>query len=75
MAYSGVRRWAMSARVHISLFNLIVEVESDFKYPDQMQDMSNRAMSLFQGAIEFCKTNNLDIRTQDVDDLIDEDDD
>ncbi len=29
----------MSARVHISLFNLIVEVESDFKYPDQMQDM------------------------------------
>ncbi len=67
--------WAMSARVHISLFNLIVEVESDFKYPDQMQDMSNRAMSLFQGAIEFCKANNLDIRTQDVDDFIDEDDD
>jgi len=30
----------MSARVHISLFNLIVEVESDFKYPDQMQDSS-----------------------------------
>ena len=65
----------MSARVHISLFNLIVEVESDFKYPDQMQDMSNRAMALFMGAIEFCKANNLDIRTQDVDDLIDEDDD
>ncbi len=58
----------MSARVHISLFNLIVEVESDFKYPDQMQDMSNRAMALFMGAIEFCKANNLDIRTDDVDD-------
>ena len=38
----------MSARIHISLFNLIVEVESEFKYPDQMQDMSNRAMGLLQ---------------------------
>lgn len=63
----------MSARVHMSLFNLIIEVESDFKYPDQMQDMSNRAMGLFMGAIEFCKANNLDIRTDDVDDFIDED--
>lgn len=64
----------MSARIHISLFNLIVEVESEFKYPDQMQDMSNRAMGLFTGAIEFCKANNLDIRTDDVDDFIDEED-
>ena len=63
----------MSARVHISLFNLIVEVESDFKYPDQMQDMSTRAMHLFMGAIEFCKANNLDIRSDDVDDFIEED--
>jgi hypothetical protein len=65
----------MSARVHISLFNLIVEVESDFKYPDQMQDMSNRAMGLFMGAIEFCKANNLDIRSDDVDDFIEDGDD
>ena len=64
----------MSARVHISLFNLIVEVESEFKYPDQMQDMSNRAMQLFMGAIEFCKANNLDIRSDDVDDFIEDGD-
>ena len=65
----------MSARVHISLFNLIIEVESDFKYPDQMQGMSNRAMGLFMGAIEFCKANNLDIRSEDVEDFIEDGDD
>ena len=65
----------MSARVHISLYNLIVEVESEFKYPDQMHDMSNRAMGLFMGAIEFCKANNLDIRSDDVDDFIEDGDD
>jgi hypothetical protein len=32
-------------------------------------------MALFMGAIEFCKANNLDIRTDDVDDFIDEDED
>jgi hypothetical protein len=64
----------MSAKVHISLFNLIVEVESDSKYPDQISDMSNRAIGLFMGAIEFCKANNLDIRSDDVDDYIDEED-
>ena len=63
----------MAARVHISLYNLIVEVESDFKYPDELMDMSNRAIGLFMGAIEFCKANNLDIRTDDVDDFIEED--
>lgn len=62
------------ARVHISLFNLIIELESDYKYPDQMQDMSNRAMSLFTGAIDYCKENNLDIRSEDIEDYIDEDD-
>lgn len=64
----------MAARVHISLFNLIVEVEADHKYPDEMVDLSNRAMQMFTGAIEFCKHNNLDIRTDDVDEFIEEDD-
>lgn len=63
----------MAARVHISLYNLIIEVESDFKYPDEMLDISNRAIGLFMGAIEFCKEHNLDIRTDDVDDFIEED--
>ena len=64
----------MAARVHISLFNLIVVVESDSKYPDQMLDMSNRAMHMFMTAIEFCRDNNLDIRSSDIDDFIEEDD-
>lgn len=62
------------ARIHLSLFNLIIEVESDHMYPDQMQDMTNRALGLFVGALEVCKNNNLDIRTDDVDDFIEEDD-
>ena len=62
------------ARVHLSLFNLIIEVESDHIYPDQMQDMTNRALGLFVGALEVCKQNNLDIRFDDVDDYIEEDD-
>lgn len=62
------------ARVHLSLFNLIIEIESDAIYPDQMHDMTNRALGLFVGALEVCKANNLDIRTDDVDDYIEEDD-
>lgn len=62
------------ARVHLSLYNLIIECESDFQYPDQMQDMTNRALGLFVGALEVCKANNLDIRIADIDDLIEEDD-
>lgn len=61
------------ARVHISLFNLIVEIEADFQYPDMVQDLNNRAMASFLGAMEYCKNNNLDIRSNDFD-LEDEED-
>jgi len=49
-------------RVHISLYNLIIEIEQDKAYPDQLLDMSNRALMLFMSAIQTCKENNLDIR-------------
>lgn len=55
------------ARVHISLFNLIVEIEADFQYPDMVQDMTNRVMASFISTLEYCKTNNLDIRSTDFD--------
>lgn len=61
------------ARVHISLFNLIIEVEADFQYPDMMQDLTNRAMTSFIGAMEYCKANNMDIRSNEFD-LEDEED-
>lgn len=61
------------ARVHLSLFNLIVELEADFQYPDMVQDMTNRAMASFVGALEYCKDNGLDIRSNDFD-LEDEED-
>jgi hypothetical protein len=51
----------MTARVHISLFNLIVELESDNAYPDQMTDMSNRTLNLFQNALLTAKETGIDI--------------
>lgn len=55
------------ARVHLSLFNLIVEVEADFQYPDMMQDLTNRAMTSFIAAMEYCKNNGMDIRSEEFD--------
>lgn len=54
------------AKVTISLFNLFVEVEQLGVYPDQIQDMANRAVFLFNSAIETCKINQLDIRELDL---------
>lgn len=50
-------------RVHISLYNLIIEIEQDQAYPDQLTDMSNRALMLFMSAIQTCKEAGLDIRS------------
>lgn len=61
------------ARVHISLYNLIVEVEQENAYPDQMLDLTNRAYEAFANAISYCKEANLDIRHNDVEDFIEDD--
>jgi hypothetical protein len=50
------------ARIHLSLFNLIIEIEQDGIYPDQVQDIANRAVQMFQEALAICKINQLDIR-------------
>lgn len=55
------------ARVHISLFNLIIEVEADFQYPDMMQDLTNRALTTFIATMDYCKNNAMDIRSEDFD--------
>lgn len=55
------------ARVHISLFNLIIEVESDFQYPDMMQDLANRALTSFITTMDYCKANGMDIRSEEFD--------
>ncbi len=60
-------------RVHISLYNLIIEIEQDKAYPDQLLDMSNRALMLFMNVIQTCKENGLDIRQFDFEEHEDED--
>ena len=64
----------MAARVHISLYNLIVELEADNAYPDQMQDMANRTLNLFQNAVLTAKETGIDITEMALLDL-DEDED
>jgi|SanBayMetagenome_1026888.scaffolds.fasta_scaffold00429_9 hypothetical protein len=59
-------------RVHISLYNLIIEIEQDKAYPDQITDMSNRALMLFMSAIQTCKDAGLDIRQFDFEEEDDE---
>lgn len=54
---------SQGGRVHISLYNLIIEIEQDKAYPDQLHDMSNRALMLFMSAIQTCKEAGLDIRS------------
>jgi hypothetical protein len=62
----------MAARVHISLYNLIVELETDTSYPDQLTDMANRTLNLFQNAVLTAKETGIDIAEME---LLDDDED
>jgi len=53
------------ARVTINLYNLWVEVEHENAYPDQMSDMTNRCLYLFQSAMNTCKEMKIDIKDDD----------
>ena len=64
----------MSARVHISLYNLIFELEADNDYPDQMTDMANRTLNLFQNAVLTAKETGIDITDMALLEIDDEDD-
>jgi hypothetical protein len=48
-------------RVQISLWSLSVVVESEIKYPDQIDDIINRAGSLFVTGMLAAKNQDLDI--------------
>ena len=63
-----------SARVHLRLYNLIVEVELEGAvYPDQITDMSNRALSVFQLALTSAKEAGVDICQVSLEDYEDDD--
>ena len=48
-------------RVQISLWSLSVVIESEIKYPDQIDDIINRAGSLFITGMMAAKNQDLDI--------------
>jgi hypothetical protein len=52
---------------------LIVELEADNAYPDQMTDMANRTLNLFQNAVLTAKETGIDIMDMELLEL-DEDD-
>lgn len=60
------------ARVTINLYNLWVEIEDDTAYPDHISDLSNRVLHLYQSALEYAKSNNVDITKLDFDEFEDE---
>ena len=48
-------------RVQISLWSLAVMVEAELKYPDQIDDIVNRASQLFVAGMMAAKNQDLDI--------------
>jgi hypothetical protein len=48
-------------RVQISLWSLAVMVESELKYPDQIDDVVNRTQQLFESGIAAAKKLGIDI--------------
>tara|TARA_R110000868_G_scaffold338487_2_gene599267 strand:+ start:3104 stop:3313 length:210 start_codon:yes stop_codon:yes gene_type:complete len=49
------------ARIVIALHELVIEIEQDSTYPDQMTDMSNRALMLFMASLTAIKESGIDI--------------
>ena len=49
-------------KIVISLHNLYIEIEHEATYPDQMTDLSSRAMTLFTTAMAIAKESCMDIR-------------
>ena len=54
-----------SGKIVISLHQLWIEVEHESSYPDQLNDLSNRALELFRSALQHCKEVGMDIRESD----------
>ena len=52
-------------RIVISLHQLWIEVEHESSYPDQLTDLSNRALFLLSAALNHCKEVGMDIRDVD----------
>lgn len=61
------------ATVSINLYNLFVEVEDEANYPDQITDLSSRALHLFQEALKTAKELQIDIAEMALEDLEDDD--
>jgi hypothetical protein len=62
-------------RVQISLWSLAVLIESEIKYPDQIDDIVNRASTLFVTGLMAAKNQDLDISRNNIFNLDDDDED
>lgn len=62
-------------KITLSLHELYVEVEHSASYPDQLDDISNRAYELFVGILDKAKLENIDIYTFRASEYEDDDED
>ena len=53
-------------RVTVSCYNLLVEIESEHQYPDQLSDLAHRARELFGEAVTVAKEQGIDIYNLDI---------
>ena len=60
-------------RIQISLWSLAVSVETELKYPDQIDDVVNRAGQLFISGLLAAKNQGLDISQMTVGEFDEED--
>lgn len=49
-------------RIAICLHQLYIEIEHDASYPDQLTDMSNRALQMLTSVLSIAKESGMDIR-------------
>ena len=75
MGELGMDKIEPKGKITISLHQLFVEIEHTASYPDQMTDIGNRAVEIFARIIQLAKDSGMDIRSFDMADFGDDDED
>lgn len=64
MAYSATE---------IQIGGLIINISTELSYPDAMDDLCNRAISMFKECVEIMKVNDIDVTVMNLNTVIPED--
>ena len=64
MAYSATE---------IQIGGLIINISTELSYPDAMDDLCNRAISMFKESVQIMKENDIDVTVMNLNTVIPED--